>query len=113
MEKIAMIEDLTLSQPLAALSGETITTLHFDFTKIKTMDYKQIVRLEARLKGVADLDFNAVLTRKTSSEFRIATAWIAAIRGTKGLCYDDIDNLSLTDLLDLEEIGVFFITKLA
>lgn len=106
-----MTEELKLTKPFTALSGEQIETLKLDFDKIKTIDYRQIVRLEARLKGVADLDFSAVLTRKTSSEFRMATAWIAAIRGTKGLCYDDIDSLSLKDLLDLEEMGVFFITN--
>ena len=105
------MEELKLSQPFESLSGEHIDTLHFDFSTLKTADYRLITRLESRLKGISEIDL-AVLTKKTSSEFRMASAWVAALRGTKGLGYDDIDKISLSDLLDLEEIGAFFTVKL-
>ena len=107
-----MAEDLKLSKPFTALSGETIESLHFNFDAIKTIDYRQIVRLEARLRGNTDVFDVSSITRKTSPEFRMSCAWVAAIRGTKGLCFDDIDNLSLSDLIELEDIGLFFIAKL-
>lgn len=111
-----MSENLKLSKPLNTLSGETVEELHFDFASLTPKDYRQIVRLESRLKGGGDtpnfdLSINN-LSKKTSSEFRMATAWIGAVRGTKGLCFDDIDSLSLLDLLELEEIASFFIARL-
>ena len=105
-------EVLKLSKPLSTLSGDTVDELHFAFKKLTPKDYRQIVRLEARLKGdTPNFDINS-MSKKTSSEFRMATAWIGAVRGTKGLCLDDIDNLALLDLLELEEMGCFFIAHL-
>lgn len=107
-----MIEDVKLSKPFTALSGAEIDTLHFDFDAIKAIDYRQIIRLEARLRGTNETFDISALTKKTSPEFRMASAWVAAIRGTKGLCFDDIDSLSLSDLVELEDAGLFFITGL-
>lgn len=107
-----MIENLKLSKPINTLSGETIDNLVFDFGVLTPRDYRQIVRLESRLKGDSPAFDISVETKKTSSEFRMASAWIAAVKGTKGLCLDDIDSLALIDLLELEEIGCFFIARL-
>lgn len=108
-----MADDLNLSKPFTALSGTDINALHFNFDAVKAIDYRQIVRLEARLRGnTAEIFDISSMSKKTSSEFRIAVAWIAAIRGTKGLCLDDIDNLSFADLIELEDFGLFFIAKL-
>lgn len=111
-----MAENLKLSKEIHALSGETISELVFDFEKLTPKDYRQIVRLEARFKassldGTPNFDVS-MMSKKTSSEFRMATAWIGAVKGTKGLCLDDIDSISLLDLLELEEIGCFFIAHL-
>lgn len=109
-----MAENYKLSKPLSALSGDTIEELHFVFDSLTPKDYRQIVRLESRLKGGSDSpSFDlTLLSKKTCSEFRMATAWIAAVKGTKGLCLDDVDSISLLDLLELEEIGAFFIAHL-
>lgn len=104
------MKTLELSKPLKTLSGETVQSISFDFDGLKPMDYRNIVRLEARLKGVNfDMDA-AVSTKSTSSEFRMATAWIAAVNHKDNkICLDDIDNISFSDLLELEKIGLFFI----
>lgn len=108
-----MAEDLILSKPFTALSGVEINSIHFNFDAVKAIDYRQIVRLEARLRGnTAEIFDISSMSKKTSSEFKISVAWIAAIRGTKGLCLDDIDNMPLLDLIELEDIGLFFIAKL-
>ena len=73
------------------------------------MDYRNIVRLESRLRG-SQADSDISLVKATSSEFRMATAWIAAVNcSDNGVCFDDIDRISLADLLKLERIGLFFI----
>lgn len=105
------IETLTLKTPLQTLSGETITELHFKFDGLKPRDYREMVRLEARLKGVSVLS-DSISTKKTSPEFRMAAAWIAAVKGTENVCLDDIDNINMLDLLELEEIGVVFFANL-
>lgn len=107
-----MAENLKLSKDIHALSGETISELVFNFDSLTPKDYRQIVRLEARLKGEAPNFDISMMSKKTSSEFRMATAWIGAIKGTNGLCLDDIDSIALLDLLELEEIGCFFIAHL-
>lgn len=103
------MEELVLSKPFTALSGQEISKLSFDFSAVRTIDYRQIVKLEGRLRGNTEVLDVACLSKKTSPEFRIASAWIAAVRGTKGLCFDDIDNLSIPDLIELEDAGLFFI----
>lgn len=109
-----MAQNLKLTKPITTLAGETISELTFNFESLTPKDYRQIVRIETRLKGASDQpSFDlSLMSKKTSSEFRMATAWIGAVKGTKGLCLDDIDSLSLLDLLELEEIASFFIAHL-
>lgn len=103
------METLDLSKPVKTLSGDTVQSISFDFDSLKPADYRNIVRLEARLKGV-NLDIDSSVMKATSSEFRMATAWIAAVNCKENkLCMDDIDNISFSDLLQLERIGLFFI----
>lgn len=99
---------LDLHRELLTLSGDKIKQLRFDFESLTPADYRMIVRLEAKLKGNApNIEYN--VSKSTSSEFRMATGWVAAVKGTKNLCYDDIDRLSMLDLLALERPGSFFI----
>lgn len=107
------MESLTLSKPINSISGNTIDELKFDFDALTTIDYKQAIKLEYKLKGDASviIDINS-WSKSTSSEFRIATAWIAAIKGTPGLVLDDIDKLSFGDMLSLEKKSIFFIADL-
>lgn len=99
---------LDLHKELVTLSGKIIKQLRFDFESLTPADYRMIVRLEAKLKGNApNIEYN--VSKSTSSEFRMGTAWVAAVKGTKNLCFDDIDRLSMFDLLALEEPGSYFI----
>mgnify|MGYP007122037174 CR=1 FL=1 len=107
------METLELSKEINSISGNVIKTLSFDFDALTPMDYKQAIKLEYKLKGEATtvIDVNS-WSKSTSSEFRIATAWLAAIKGTQGLILDDIDKISFKDMLKLEQISIFFIADL-
>lgn len=109
-----MDEKFILTKQIVSISGDTISELKFDFDKLKPSDYPQINKLEARLKGngfnISDV---SSWSKSTSSEFRIATAWIAAIKGTQGLVLDDIESISFRDLIELEKIGIFFMVGMA
>lgn len=103
------METLELSRTIDTLAGAKVSQLQFDFDALTPADYRHIIRLESRLRGVL-LEDNANFTKKESSEFRIATAWMAAVKNEKNnICYDDIDRISFADLLELERIGLFFI----
>ena len=98
--------ELQLKTPITTLGGATVSTLTLSFDGLRAKDYRQIAQLESKLKGER---FSMDLSKKTSPEFRIATGWIAAVKGTAGLCIDDLDSLSLPDLLDVEQEASFFI----
>lgn len=104
-----MASTMQLKKPIMALSGTQITELKFDFEALSTRDYRQIVRLECKLRGETPSFDLSSLRKKTSNEFQIASAWIAALKATEGLCLDDIENLSLQDLLEVGEYGENFI----
>lgn len=103
-----MSEKMKLRKPLNTLGGEKVEELSFDFEGLTPMDYRQILSIESRLKG-QNMNAELSVSRKTSSEFRMASAWIAAVKGTKGICMDDIDRLYFLDLLELDTIGSVFI----
>lgn len=103
------MQTMNLKKPIMALSGKQIEEINFDFESLSARDYRQIVRLEGKLRGETPSFDLSSLRKKTSQEFQIATAWIAALKATKDLCLDDIDSLSLPDLLEVGEYGENFI----
>lgn len=109
------MNDYTLKTQITAIGGDTIATLHFDWDGMGLSQYRQILSLESRLRttGPAQVQFDVSIGKKTSSEFRIAAAWVAAVRGTKGLCIDDIERVGILDLLELETEGLLFFGGLA
>ena len=106
------MEDYALKRKISVLSGDEqkpmeVSILHFDLDSLSPIDYRQALGIEARLRG-EKFRLDISLGKRTSSEFRIAVAWIAAVRGTKGLCIDDIDRIHILDLLELETRGLLF-----
>lgn len=106
-----LVSRMELVEPLNTAGGEVLSELRLDFSKIRGRDYALISRIESRLKGDTLSLSVGSLNKQASPEWRCAVSWVAAIRGTKGLCLDDIDALSLHDLLALESEAIPFLVR--
>ena len=106
-----LVSRIELVEPLYTAGGEVLNELRLDFSKIRGRDYALISRIESRLKGDTLALSVGSLNKQASPEWRCAVSWVAAIRGTKGLCLDDIDALSLHDLLALESEAIPFLVR--
>ena len=106
-----LVSRMELVEPLYTAGGAALNELRLDFSKIRGRDYALISRIESRLKGDTLSLSVGSLNKQASPEWRCAVSWVAAIRGTKGLCLDDIDALSLHDLLALEGESIPFLVR--
>ena len=106
-----LVSRMELVEPLYTAGGAVLNELRLDFSKIRGRDYALISRIESRLKGDTISLSVGSLSKQASPEWRCAVSWVAAIRGTKGLCLDDIDALSLHDLLALEGESIPFLVR--
>ena len=106
-----LVSRMELVEPLYTAGGAVLNELRLDFSKIRGRDYALISRIESRLKGDTLSLSVGSLNKQASPEWRCAVSWVAAIRGTKGLCLDDIDALSLHDLLALESEAIPFLVR--
>lgn len=106
-----LVSRMELVEPLYTAGGAVLNELRLDFSKIRGRDYALISRIESRLKGDTLALSVGSLNKQASPEWRCAVSWVAAIRGTKGLCLDDIDALSLHDLLALEGESIPFLVR--
>ena len=106
-----LVSKMELVEPLYTAGGAVLNELRLDFSKIRGRDYALISRIESRLKGDTISLSVGSLNKQASPEWRCAVSWVAAIRGTKGLCLDDIDAMSLHDLLALESEAIPFLVR--
>ena len=106
-----LVSKMELVEPLYTAGGAVLNELRLDFSKIRGRDYALISRIESRLKGDTISLSVGSLNKQASPEWRCAVSWVAAIRGTKGLCLDDMDALSLHDLLALEGESIPFLVR--
>ena len=106
-----LVSRMELVEPLYTAGGAVLNELRLDFSKIRGRDYALISRIESRLKGDTISLSVGSLNKQASPEWRCAVSWVAAIRGTKGLCLDDMDALSLHDLLALEGESIPFLVR--
>lgn len=109
MDRIVKIK---LSEPLTTLAGQTFSELTADFSRVRTRDLAAINKVARRIKGGGDfgLDFGSI-TKAADPDFRIACTWVACLKGTAGLCLDDLDGLALSDCLDLGDYSTVFLVR--
>jgi hypothetical protein len=108
VDKVVRIK---LSEPLTTLAGQTFSELTADFSKVRTRDLAAINKVAKRIKGGEGFDLGiGALNKAADPDFRIACTWIACLKGTVGLCLDDLDGLTLSDCLDLADYSVVFLS---
>lgn len=90
-------------------TGETINTLELDFDSLSFVDLKNAKKVKSML---ADITAQGIANSIPASsprfddELRIGVAWVAAIRGTKGLSINDVLKLSARDAMELSEVAL-------
>ena len=94
-----------LCKELNTISGQTITELHLDFDALSMADLKTAQRISGMVADASNVDIMNTSPR-LDSNLRIGIAWVAAIKGTKGIQVNDVLTLSLKDAVCLSEIAL-------
>ena len=97
--------DYTLDKTLTAISGETVTDLHLDFEALSMADLKtaqKIAKMVSDSSGVEAISASPRL----DPDFRLGVAWVAAIKGTKGIQVNDVLAISMKDAICLSEVAL-------
>lgn len=102
------MEKITLQRPINT-DDAVISELNLDFDALTAADFRQISKLESMISDNTSMSVKDMGTpKKLSFEFHLATAFLAAVKGTQGLSVFDFTKLSMEDSLALEEQGAFF-----
>lgn len=100
-----------LQKPITTVTGNIIDTLEFDWESLSLSDLKSANKLSNMISDaqMGQVD-NSVASPRLDPNLRIAIAWLAAMKGTKGLTLNDALQLSLIDALCLSEecLGSYF-----
>lgn len=103
------MEKLILAKPFILQDGKEITELLLDFDALATADFRQIRKLEAQIIDGTSINVNEFVTGlDLSDSFRVATGFLAAVKGTPGLRIDDFMKLPLKDATRLGTKAAFF-----
>lgn len=92
-----------LERELTTISGQQITELHLDFEALSMADLKTAQRISGMVADGSNIDVMSTSPR-LDSNLRIGIAWVAAIKGTRGLQVNDVLTLSLKDAVCLSEL---------
>ena len=100
-----IMNEFKLSKSIALMNGTEVDVLNLDWDSITCADLKTANRISKMITdnaAVGNVD-NSTMSPRLDSNLRIAIAWIAAIKGTKGLTVNDVLNISMVDALCLSE----------
>ena len=92
-----------LQRELTTISGQQITELHLDFDALSMADLKTAQRISGMVADGSSIDVMSTSPR-LDSNLRIGIAWVAAIKGTKGLQVNDVLTIGLKDAVCLSEL---------
>lgn len=95
--------DYKLERELTTISGQQITELHLDFEALSMADLKTAQRISGMVADGSNIDVMSTSPR-LDSNLRIGIAWVAAIKGTKGLQVNDVLGIGLKDAVCLSEL---------
>lgn len=103
------METLILTKPFTLQDGRELTEFTLDFDALATADFRQIRKLEAQITDNTSVNPSEFLSGlDLSDSFRVATGYLAAIKGTPGLRIDDFMKLPLKDATRLGTKAAFF-----
>ena len=94
-----------LQRELTTISGQQITELHLDFDALSMADLKTAQRISGMVADGSSIDVMSTSPR-LDSNLRIGIAWVAAIKGTKGLQVNDVLAIGLKDAVCLSELAL-------
>lgn len=89
-----------LKKPIITGAGETIEVLNLDWDSLSFGDFQTVRRVRLMMGDVSASDS---VSPKLDNGLRIALAWVAAVKGTKGLVVEDCVRLSMLDTLELSD----------
>lgn len=96
----------TLEKELTTISGQTITELQLEFNSLSMADLKTAQKI-ARMVSEPSSSVEAMsASPRLDPNVRIGIAWVAAIKGTKGLQVNDVLALSMKDAICLSEVAL-------
>ena len=94
-----------LEKELSTISGQNISALQLDFDALSMSDLKTAQRIAKMVADGSSVDVMATSPR-LDSNLRIGIAWVAAIKGTKGVQVNDVLTISLKDAVCLSELAL-------
>lgn len=97
-----MTTTFSLRKPIQTETGETVKELNLDWDSLSFSDIASAGKVKAFLSSNAQTQ-EGTISPKLDNNLRISIAWIAAVKGTKGLVLQDCLKLGLADALDLSD----------
>lgn len=94
------MSEYKLKRPLITSAGDTIEVLTFDWDSLSFGDFQTVRRVRLMMGEVSSSDN---VSPKLDNSLRIALAWVAAVKGTKGLVVEDCVRLSMRDTIELSD----------
>lgn len=103
------MQTLTLSKSFTLQDGKEITEVTLDFEALTTADFRQVRRLEAQIIDNTSSSVEHFTSGSSlSSSFRVASGFLAAVKGTPGLMIDDFLKFPMKDTSKMGTLAAFF-----
>lgn len=104
------MECVTLCKEFVCENGAKLSRFDLDFDALSTADLKMISKLEAlsvdTLAGVQNS--GKISLKYLSFPFQIASAFVAAMKGTPGLTVSDYTRIPMRDAMNMAQAAYFF-----
>lgn len=95
-----------LEKEITTISGQQITELQLDFESLSMADLKTAQKISRMISEPSASVEAMSASPRLDPNVRIGIAWVAAIKGTKGLQVNDVLSLSMKDAICLSECAL-------
>lgn len=100
-----MIE-FELERPITLNNGNEVHELHLDYDALSMADLKTAQKISRMISEPSASVEAMSASPRLDPNARIGIAWVAAIKGTKGLQVNDVLSLSMKDAICLSECAL-------